>query len=212
MNTKLVNSAAGVINAALGQDRTAAGIALALESAQLLMSPETAAELQRLRDENVLLRLNHDQVQASMAKMAAELGQALRDAAEDLPRLRANLKGWSERGRKAEAELKSARIQVAELEARAAAGLSSVWWLAQYEGVEPELFATEAAAREFCDEQAAGELDGWDWFPDGDGVFRQALTSDLDDRPVGEGPGSVTRLLAPLQKVGADETTEAGGR
>jgi predicted nuclease with TOPRIM domain len=49
MNTKLVNSAAGVINAALGQDRTAAGIALALESAQLLMSPETVAELEQLR-------------------------------------------------------------------------------------------------------------------------------------------------------------------
>jgi hypothetical protein len=48
VNTKLVNSAAGVINAALGQDRTAAGIALALESARLLMSPETAAEHERV--------------------------------------------------------------------------------------------------------------------------------------------------------------------
>lgn len=49
MNTKLVNSAAGAINAALMQNRTAAGIALALESAQMLMSPETAAELDRLK-------------------------------------------------------------------------------------------------------------------------------------------------------------------
>ncbi|MFI8531751.1 hypothetical protein ACIGMX_16115 [Streptomyces aquilus] len=49
MNTKLVNSAAGVINAALASNRTAAGIALALDSAQLLMSPETAAELEQLR-------------------------------------------------------------------------------------------------------------------------------------------------------------------
>lgn len=49
MNTRLVNSAAGVINAALTQNRTAAGIALALESAQLLMTPETAAELESLR-------------------------------------------------------------------------------------------------------------------------------------------------------------------
>jgi hypothetical protein len=179
--------------------------AFALESAQLLQSPETAAEVERLRDDNELLRLNHSQMQTSMVKMSAELGQALRDADEDLPLLRANLQGWSERGRKAEADLKSARIRVAELEARAAAGLGSVWWLAQYEGTEPELFATEAAAREFCDEQAAGELDGWDWFPDGDGVFRQWRTSDLDDRPVGEGPGSVTRLLAPLQGVREDD-------
>lgn len=49
MNTRLVNGAAGVINAALAQCRTAAGIALALESAGLLMTPETAAELKQLR-------------------------------------------------------------------------------------------------------------------------------------------------------------------
>lgn len=50
MNTKTVNSAAGVILAALTQNRTAAGIALALDSAQLLMSPDTPAELNRLGD------------------------------------------------------------------------------------------------------------------------------------------------------------------
>jgi hypothetical protein len=49
VNTRRVNGAAGVINAALAQCRTAAGIALALESAQLLMTPETAAELERYR-------------------------------------------------------------------------------------------------------------------------------------------------------------------
>lgn len=49
MNARLVNSAAGVVNAALTQNRTAAGIAMALESAGLLMGPETAAELARLR-------------------------------------------------------------------------------------------------------------------------------------------------------------------
>lgn len=49
MNTKAINSAAGVINAALTQNRTAAGIALALDAAGLLMTPETAAELALLR-------------------------------------------------------------------------------------------------------------------------------------------------------------------
>lgn len=43
MNTKLVNSAA------LTQNRTAAGIALALDSARMLMTPEVAAELEQLR-------------------------------------------------------------------------------------------------------------------------------------------------------------------
>lgn len=50
MNARSVNAAAGVVQAAWAQGRrTAAGIALALDSAQMLMSPETAAELERLR-------------------------------------------------------------------------------------------------------------------------------------------------------------------
>ncbi|NUS22731.1 MAG: hypothetical protein HOV92_00685 [Streptomyces sp.] len=57
MNTKLVNTAADVINAALTQNRTAAGIALALDSAQLLQSPETAKELERLRVEVASLKV-----------------------------------------------------------------------------------------------------------------------------------------------------------
>lgn len=50
MNAKLVNSAEGVILAALEQNRTAAGIALALDSAQLLLTPQTTAELKELQD------------------------------------------------------------------------------------------------------------------------------------------------------------------
>ncbi|MET9012264.1 hypothetical protein ABZX74_15300 [Streptomyces olivaceoviridis] len=45
MNTRSVNSAAGVILAAMQQNRTPAGIALALESAGLLMFPETAKDM-----------------------------------------------------------------------------------------------------------------------------------------------------------------------
>lgn len=45
MNTKRVNSAAGVILAALEQGRVPAGIALALESAGLLMTPEAADDM-----------------------------------------------------------------------------------------------------------------------------------------------------------------------
>ena len=67
MNTKLVNSAAGVINAALGQDRTAAGIALALESAQLLVAPGTVAELERLAG---LLVARSEELLAAEARVA----------------------------------------------------------------------------------------------------------------------------------------------
>ncbi|MFZ3569927.1 hypothetical protein ACOKM5_23255 [Streptomyces sp. BH097] len=50
MNCRAINAAAGVILAAQEQGRLAAGIALALDSARLLNSPEQAAELQQLRE------------------------------------------------------------------------------------------------------------------------------------------------------------------
>lgn len=56
MNARLVNTAADVILAALTQNRTAAGIALALDSAQLLQSPEKAAELVALRNDALNMR------------------------------------------------------------------------------------------------------------------------------------------------------------
>lgn len=56
MNTRLVNTVADVINAALTQNRTAAGIAIALDSAQLLQSPEKAAELVALRNDALNMR------------------------------------------------------------------------------------------------------------------------------------------------------------
>ncbi|MFJ1650045.1 hypothetical protein ACIOC2_01255 [Streptomyces sp. NPDC088337] len=50
MNTKLVNAAAVVLAAAMEQGKTIpATLAIALDSAQLLQSPETAAELEQLR-------------------------------------------------------------------------------------------------------------------------------------------------------------------
>lgn len=82
MNTNLVNSAAGVINAALTQNRTAAGIALALESAQMLMTPETAAELEKAR-------LRVDEVERKYTFDTAELKRQLESARVDGQRLRA---------------------------------------------------------------------------------------------------------------------------
>lgn len=50
MNTKRVDAAAGVIHAAMQQGKTLpSSFAYDLEAAQLLQSPETAAELARLR-------------------------------------------------------------------------------------------------------------------------------------------------------------------
>lgn len=60
MNTKRVNCAADVILRALTQNRTAAGIATALESAGLLMSPEKAAELAAAP--STVFRASHDSI------------------------------------------------------------------------------------------------------------------------------------------------------
>jgi hypothetical protein len=88
MNTKAVNSAAGVILAALTQNRTAAGIALALDSARLLMTPEIADELKQLRDR------------------VAEL-EAQREA---------DHKTWQHDLRKARGEREAAAVRIAALE------------------------------------------------------------------------------------------------
>ncbi|MFE9936368.1 hypothetical protein [Streptomyces hirsutus] len=51
MHTRAINTAAGVLLAAMQQGRqTPTGLAIALDSACLLNSPETAAELERLRE------------------------------------------------------------------------------------------------------------------------------------------------------------------
>ncbi|MFB4424858.1 hypothetical protein C5F59_027730 [Streptomyces sp. QL37] len=55
MNARRVNAAAGVILAAQKTRQTAAGIASSLEAAGLLQSPESAAELTRLRARVALL-------------------------------------------------------------------------------------------------------------------------------------------------------------
>jgi len=143
MNTKLVNSAAGVINAALTQNRTAAGIALALESAGLLMSPEAAAdiasvstdaagvaeqavkELRREHEISAQLRLRVDEVVRAYTFDTAELKRQLDTERVDGQRLiraeqrRAELEAVLETHRKDDqAEIERLRARVAELEQR----------------------------------------------------------------------------------------------
>lgn len=61
MNTKLVSSAADVINAALTQNRTAAGIALALDSAGFLTRPHNEPLAKARAAASVMLRLDTGQ-------------------------------------------------------------------------------------------------------------------------------------------------------
>ncbi|MGW4670143.1 hypothetical protein [Streptomyces sp. NPDC004324] len=77
MNTRQVNTAAGVILAALTQNRTPAGIALALDSARLLLTPEIVAEIERLQARVVELEQQVERVKEA----GTLLGSALVDQA-----------------------------------------------------------------------------------------------------------------------------------
>ncbi|MFJ6667481.1 hypothetical protein [Streptomyces sp. NPDC091383] len=79
MNTRSVNAAAGVIQAALAQGRSAAGVALALESAQLLQSPERAAEFERMRAQIAELEAERHETNEALADVTV----ALRGAHEE---------------------------------------------------------------------------------------------------------------------------------
>lgn len=73
MNARALTALAGVIAAAMRQDRTPMGIALAIESAGLLQSPESAAELVALRAERDPRR------DESVAKLRTLLGHQQED-------------------------------------------------------------------------------------------------------------------------------------
>ncbi|MDJ0465060.1 hypothetical protein [Streptomyces sp. H27-C3] len=81
----------------------------------------------------------------------------------------------------------------------------AVLFLAEYEGADPELYTSLKAAQDYCAEQLAGESPGrtWDWFPEEGGAFVQVYTSDLDDRPQHQAPGTVQRITV---RPGPQET------
>lgn len=115
MNTRRVNSAADVIQKALQQNRTAAGIATALETEGLLMSPEAAAdiasvstdavslleqavaELKREHEENARLRARVAELEAVPAVAGpVPVVPAAEDVTPQVQRLRALLAGQRE--------------------------------------------------------------------------------------------------------------------
>jgi hypothetical protein len=70
-------------------------------------------------------------------------------------------------------------------------------FLALYDGVEPELFTTVEAAREYCDDIAPVDAHGkcWDWTVNEYGVHVQFWTHPDDDRPLSETSGTVTPVV-----------------
>jgi hypothetical protein len=139
-------------------------------------------------------------LETALVESNMKLGKATADAAVDLPALRASLTEWSTRCRAEVETARSLRIRIAELEALTSGRPVTMWFLAEYEGVEgpPTLHATQQSAQAWCDELAADFGDGpWDWFPrsdEPDAGWQQWRTDPDSDRPVTEGSGSVLPL------------------
>lgn len=110
MNTRLVNSAAGVILAALEQNRTAAGIAMALESAGLLMSPESAADIASVSSDAVAL------LEQAVVELKREHGLSA-GLRQEVDRLFLVWGSARMRARRKNEALKKLRARVSELEA-----------------------------------------------------------------------------------------------
>lgn len=72
MSAALSTTVAGVINAALTQGLTAPGIATALESAQLLLEPEKAAEFEKLLRWHREDATTIERLQAQVAELEAQ--------------------------------------------------------------------------------------------------------------------------------------------
>ncbi|MEV5953765.1 hypothetical protein AB0M11_08300 [Streptomyces sp. NPDC051987] len=176
MNTRRVNTAADVINAALMQTRTAAGIALALESAQLLMSPETAAELEQLRTALAVSeqRSERRRIAWRMARSRAiSTGGAAdryaarsRDAQEALQHMLFAVIAGQLALHEANRERKELRARVAELEAA-----PTTVYRAEHpdSGITLGHYGTREAARKHCEtvlRREVGDETFLGWVPD----------------------------------------------
>jgi hypothetical protein len=197
VNTKNVNSAAGVILAALEQNRTAAGIALALESAGLLMTPETAAdmasvaELKREHEANAALRSRV----AELEPLAERLDFLDRST---LPDLRRQIEHHQDGKARWRARAEAAEARVAEME-------------------RPAVERHRAEVRESYRQLAAQAREDGDF--EGEVVVQQQLVEreavwgredelakEFAEDPLAERPYSdaITRRIAPTQALRED--------
>lgn len=160
-------------------------MAATLDDAGLLMTPETAAELERLRSEHSRYQTAWRRARTraiSLAGAADRAGARVRDMQPALQDALGALLGM-------QMERDSALKRAAELESALAARM---FYLADVEGVEggPTLHTTVEAAKAWVESVD----DAGDWF-ERDGVWEQ-WHCDLDtDRPTSRGTGSVLPLV-----------------
>ncbi|MEV8353141.1 hypothetical protein ACFVTT_23515 [Streptomyces niveus] len=177
--TRAVTALAALVHRSQEHRETSYGIAMDVDRAQMLMSPETAEELDRLRKRAAELESTVAGMHAAAVGevMAPELGLV-----EDVRVLRASFLA-----QKSRADVLDGMAR----RAQAAGGL----FLAEYDGVPPELHTTVEAARDMCDDVAKVDAHGryWDWTVQ-DGVHVQVWTHPDDDRPLSVTSGVVTPI------------------
>lgn len=183
MNARALNALAGVIcRAQESGKRTPMGIAIAVESAGLLMSPETAAELEKLRAELAEERVRVAELEAQRERRRIRLVALQNDSL--------NMRGTlSPAGRPRRVPMPLGETltpvvewllaRVAELEAAQAPAELTVY-RASHESIVMGLYTTREAAREHCEtlmhrEQSVADLN---WYPD---------TTEGDDEDAPEG-------------------------
>ncbi|MFJ8023331.1 hypothetical protein [Streptomyces sp. NPDC096311] len=160
MNTKRVNTAADVILAALTQNRTAAGIALALESAGLLLTADVQSELNAL--DGARLSLWEEECASERLRVALESAKRGR---RELRARGARLEGAAVEGRAALASLcydlddpGTAALGALYLLQQATVGTvvqpletTPTVYRASHDSIAMGLYITAAAAREHCE-------------------------------------------------------------
>ncbi|MYU24517.1 hypothetical protein [Streptomyces sp. SID8352] len=180
-STRLVDTAAGVISRAMQQGCTLpAALANALDSARLLQSPETAAAMQRLRDDQAANDHEYETATARIAaleKAAVEGRAALASFCHDHP------------------DPGTAALGALYLLQQATHGTPMQpgetvpkFYQASHESIVMGLYITAAEARRHCETEMRRDIPGasLDWIEDDeDGVAELVAAFSEDERPTG---------------------------
>lgn len=227
MNTKALNSLAALICRAQEQDRTPMGIAFAVDAAGRHMSPETAAEIEQLRNDITgacLARWEEEQDNARLRLALASARRGRRELRELLnappsaDELQARAEAFEERER--------LRARVAELEAERHStneALDDAVQALRAREKDAAVVAGFVAARaEYitsirnCHPDDGPDYDRWQ----GHAAARRQLAQELglpvawppeDSAAVAKSADKLTALMAPTQALREDEPAETGG-
>ncbi|MFJ9029757.1 hypothetical protein ACIRQP_14735 [Streptomyces sp. NPDC102274] len=163
---------------------------------EVMRNGRDAAKVTELRAELVGLRAVVADAAVGNVAAAAEV-RKLRTRVAELEAERSELNRML---RTVNARAADAFTQVAELKA-------APLYLAEFDGMAPELHRTLDGAKEYIADGASADGHPWELFQEEDGSFQMVLTDPDTDRPRWEGPGRIT----PLRPVAPGPVAVADG-